>query len=62
MPNVITEALAAPRVPVSGRHPVAALADLCHKRKWSQPEYKLEREDGVSHQKLFYFSVSLLHG
>ena len=58
MPHVITEPLPAPRTTITGRHPIAALSDVCHKRKWKQPEYTLIKEDGVDHKKLFFYQVS----
>lgn len=60
MPHVITEQLPAPRSTISGRHPIAALADYCHQQKWKQPEYTLVKEEGVDHKKLFIFQVVCL--
>ena len=60
MPSVTTEPLPAPRSTMSGKHPIAALAEYCNTQKWKQPEYTLLKEEGGSHKKLFFFQVTVL--
>jgi len=62
MPSVITEPLPAPRTTISGRHPIAALADYCHQMKWKQPEYTLVKEDGLAHKKQYFYQVTVKCG
>jgi len=62
LPTVTTGEQPAPRQPIDGRHPVAALADYCHKNKIKQPDYVLLKEEGEAHKKLYTYQVTIKGG
>ncbi|XP_065057824.1 protein SON-like isoform X2 [Rhopilema esculentum] len=46
-----------PVVDVKGKHPVSALSEICTKRKWPMPDYKLVMDSGPSHRKSYLFKA-----
>lgn len=48
-------------VPLSGKHPVSALMEICNKKKWAPPEFIMVHHSGPDHRKNFLFKVGMFH-
>lgn len=43
---------------LSGKHPVSALMEICTKRKWPAPDFRLVADTGPDHIRQFLFKVA----